>query len=147
MTKSHTTNRRQTSRKAYSLLEIIISLAILGGAIVSIGQLMYLGSRSAAMTRDLTLMQMLCDSKVAEVAAGALPLQTATDQPIDGADGWKYSVQITRGQQEGLLTATVVVEQDIPNLVGNPLSFSITRFLPDPDYEGTIAPSPPEEEE
>lgn len=134
------TRRRATaSRPGLSLLEVLLSIAILGGSMVVIGNMFFLGARSAMRARLRSDANILCDAKMAELAAGFLPLSSSGSQPIAENPEWVYSVDVQSSAQRGLLVATVTVEQsDTSNPV--PVSLSVVRFLPDPDYE-------PEEDE
>ena len=124
----------QRDRRGLSLLEVILSIAILGGAMVVIGQLFNLGYRSARQARLRSDANILCDSKMAELAAGVIEAASTGGQPIAENPDWNYSVDIQPSQQPGLLTATVTVEQS-PDAAAFPISMSIVRFVPDPDYE------------
>ncbi len=126
--------RRRARRAGLSLLEVILSIAILGGAMVVIGQLFNLGYRSALQVRMRSDANLLCDSKMAELAAGVLPVTSSGNQQIPESPGWNYSVDVQPSQQIGLLIATVTVEQNA-EVSSVPVSMSIVRFLPDPDYD------------
>lgn len=121
-------------RAGLSLLEVILSIAILGGAMVVIGQLLNLGYRSAVEAKIRSDANILADSKMAEVAAGVLELQSAAERPFNENPDWLYSVQVQQSPQLGLLMVTVTVEQS-PVSSANPISFSLVRFVPDPDYD------------
>ena len=126
--------RRRGNRAGLSLLEVILSIAILGGAMVVIGHLFNLGYRSALQVRIRSDANLLCDSKMAELAAGVIPAKSTGNQTIDGSPGWNYSIDIQPSLQPGLLTATVTVQRNA-EIASNPTSMSIVRFLPDPDYD------------
>ncbi len=126
-------------RNGLSLLEVILSIAILGGAMVMIGQLYHLGYRSALQARMRNDANIIADSKMAELAAGVLPLESSGNNMVEEFPGWSYSVDLQSSLQPGLFMATVNVSYgDQSNNV--PTSLSIVRFIPDPDYE-------PEEDE
>jgi Tfp pilus assembly protein PilV len=126
-------------RNGLSLLEVILSIAILGGAMVMIGQLYHLGYRSALQARMRNDANIIADSKMAELAAGVLPLESSGNNMVEEFPGWSYSVDLQSSLQPGLFMATVNVSYgDQSNDV--PTSLSIVRFIPDPDYE-------PEEDE
>ncbi len=127
-------NRNGRTRRGLSLLEVILSIAILGGAMVVIGQLFNLGYRSARQARLRNDANILCDSKMAELAAGVIETTSTGGQPIIENPDWNYSVDVQPSQQLGLLSATVTVEQN-PDVAAFPISMSIVRFVPDPDYE------------
>ncbi|MFK7769190.1 MAG: hypothetical protein AB8B55_18360 [Mariniblastus sp.] len=131
--------RCRSSRRGLSLLEVILSIAILGGSMVVIGKLYQLGYRSAVQVRVRNEGNILADSKMAELAAGVLELETVGDTPIENAPGWLYSIEIQPSLQAGLFMATVSVRLEQESNV-LPTGVSIVRFVPDPDYE-------PEEDE
>ena len=141
---SHRLTRMRTCRSGgrragLSLLEVILSIAILGGAMVMIGQLYHLGYRSALQARMRNDANIIADAKMAELAAGVLPLESSGGSEIPENPGWSYSVDLQSSLQLGLFLATVTVSYgDESSTV--PTSLSIARFIPDPDYE-------PEEDE
>lgn len=128
---------QRATRRGLSLLEVILSIAILGGSMVMIGQLYFLGYRSALQTRFRSEANMLADAKMAELAGGVLPLESGGG-PIEDSENWTYAVKVEASLQPGLLLATVTVQRDEESAI--PISVSLARFLPDPDYE-------PEEDE
>ena len=77
---------------------------------------------------------MLCDSKMAELASGVLDVASTGSQQIPENPQWTFSIDIQPSQQLGLLVATVTVEQS-PDVSPTPISMSIVRFVPDPDYD------------
>lgn len=132
-------SRQSATRSGLSLLEVILSIAILGGAMVMIGQLYHLGYRSAMQARLRNDANIIVDAKMAELAAGVLPLESSGNSEIAENPGWSYSVDLQSSLQLGLFMATVTVSysNDSSNI---PTTLSVVRFIPDPDYE-------PEEDE
>ncbi len=128
-------NRQFTERRhGLTLMEVIVAIAILGGALTVIGNLVFLGSKAASNTRWNSEAQILCDTKMAEVSAGVLPLQSTAATPIDENPDWLFSVEIGQTAVNGLLSVTVTVQQ-APTVTLNPTPFSLMRWLPDPDYQ------------
>ncbi len=123
--------RRLRSRAGLSLLEAMFAIAILGLSLAAIGRLVQLGFQAAGRARIQSQAQILCDSKMAEIAAGALPLESVSSSPIDEVLGWQYSVEVQPAEQIGLLVVKVTVQQD----VDEPLGYSIVRFMPDPNFD------------
>ena len=125
-------------RRGFSLLEVVLSLAILVGAIAVLGELVRLGLDNAAAARDLTQAQLLCESKLAEISAGIFEpqsIQGASFSPeIDPEREWVYSVTLASLDLQGLISATVTVTENVP--VGEtPREFSLVRWLRDPGVE------------
>ena len=131
-------NRRlKQQRDGLSLLEVILAMAILGLSMVMIGKLYYLGYRSALQTRYRSDCNMIADSKMAELASGVLPLE-AGGGPVEQYPDWTFEIQVEPSLQPGLLLATVRVSRTDSSKI--PMSVSLVRMIPDPDYE-------PEEDE
>ena len=64
----------------FSILEVILALAILGGSIAVLGELASRGLHNAQVAADLAHAQLLCESKLAEITAGITfpdPVQNA----------------------------------------------------------------------
>jgi len=123
-------------RGGFSLLEVILALAVLAGAIAVLGEAVRLGMSNAQTARDLTQAQLLAESKLAEIAAGLTPsdpVQGATFDCVvgDGEIGWLYSISRENTEQEGLLLVCVTVTQDLP-AEKRPVRFSLFRWIPDP---------------
>ena len=123
--------RRQRSRRdGLSLLEVILAIAILGTSMAIIGQVFFAGYRSAVKARDLSDATILCDSVMAELAAGSIDFESTSGATIPNIPGWEYSVETVQSDVSGLLLTTVAVNRQNSNVI----SMSIVRMLPDPDY-------------
>ncbi len=131
--------RALAKREGLSLLEVLLAIAILGGALAVIGQLVGLGYHHALQARLRSDGNVYCDTKMAEVAAGVLPLEAVSQRTLDENPDWVYSVAIETSDQPGLLVVTVTARPD-KQTTRMPVIITATRFMPDPDYE-------PEEEE
>ena len=121
-------------RRGLSLLEVILSIAILGGSMAVIGNLYHLGYRSGLKAQLLNDANMIAASTMAELVVGAIPLESAGDAEVPSNPGWFYSVDIQESMQAGLFLATVVVRRGEEESA-IPASISIVRLIPDPDYE------------
>ena len=90
--------RRNRSR-GLSLLEVILAITILGGSLVLVGELIRIGFRSAAEAKLQSEAQIHCDAKMAEVAAGVLPLESSGGNSSEEDPSWVYSVDIENADQ------------------------------------------------
>jgi len=141
VTKLSTASRATaSSRRGFSLLEILLALAILGGSLAVLSQIAEIGTVAAREARDLSVCRILCQSKLSEVlldsAAGISP-QTTLDAPLESFDSastaaYTYSVEVQPGQLDGLLSLRVSVRA-LEQVSGTPIAtFSLTRWLVDP---------------
>jgi prepilin-type N-terminal cleavage/methylation domain-containing protein len=119
----------------FTLLEVILSLAILAGALAALGEVMRLADHNAAMTRDETELQLIASSVMDELISGARPL-TAVNQavydPLLEPDV-AFSIAVQQTAYEELLAVNVIVEQQIDARL-QPARFELVRWLPNPDF-------------
>jgi general secretion pathway protein I len=124
----------QTVRnRAFSLLEVILALAILGGSIAVLGEAGRLALRNAEYTRDMARAQVLCESKMSEILSGVItddPIQRATieDAAELGEPAWLYSIETESLDDEGLESVRVTVERELPPQQ-HPAKFSLVRWI------------------
>jgi len=120
-----------------SLLEVMLALAILGGAVAVIGELTRSAARDAEEARALTTAQLLCEAKMNEIVSRLLPAQAVFDVPIesletlDSPGSWSYSILVEQVGQSGLLSVSVTVAQAAES-VPRPVQFTLTRWMVDP---------------
>ena len=129
---------RRPHRRGLSLLEVLLALAILGGALAAIGELMRSGSRAAEQSRDLTTAQLLSETVMSEITAGLLPVQATNATPVDDpqhAQDWSYSIQIEQIDQEGLIAVWVTVRQN--RETARPMQYTLVRWMIDPNVTTT----------
>lgn len=127
--------RSQRRRAAFTLLEVILSLAILAGALAALGEVMRLADRSASAAEDETQAQILAASILDELQAGSRDLTAVSQSPLNTGDDppWVFSIDMEQTQYDELVAVKVRVEQQLePQL--QPASFELTRWLPNPNY-------------
>lgn len=124
-------SERTPWRHGLSLLEVILAIAIFGAALAVIGELVRIGNVNAAAARDLTDGQRICSNLMNEIAAGVTPPESVSGATCMEDETWLYSVTAEPTDVEGLLSVTVMVEQD-PQYVSRPHSFSLVRWVVDP---------------
>lgn len=124
--------KARKNQSGFSLLEVILAIAILGGSMVVIGHGFFLGYRSVRNARMIGTGNRLADSAMAELAAGVVEPTSVSSKAIPNEDGWVYSIEIEDAPVPGLLSAVVKVENTRfqPNV-----AISITRMVIDPDYD------------
>ncbi len=123
-------------RLAFSLLEVILAIAILGGAMAVLGELVRVGTRSAQAARVLSSAQLVCDSLMAEIAAGISPAEPS-DGILDNYDPqyqWQYQVEVESVDEQGLLAIRITVQEAV-DPSSRPAQFSLTRWMIDPEVE------------
>lgn len=132
-------------RSAFSLLEVILALAILAGSMAIIGEMMRIGSESARQSIDLTQAELIADSIWAEIQAGIKtpdPVALAAyDVQLDESSDatWLYSIDSQTTDREGLLSVLVTVVRQGGSGIGT--EFSLSGWMIDPTYQPTTTTS------
>jgi prepilin-type N-terminal cleavage/methylation domain-containing protein len=139
----------QRREAGFTLLEVILSLAILTGAIAVLGELARVGISNADYTHKLTKAQLLCEGKMAEITSGITfsdpvsgvsfesEMNEDTASMIDPDEiPWLYSIASDLIDDNGLLEVTVTVYQDLPE-EKRPVTCSLVRWMMDSSLTGT----------
>ncbi len=121
-------NRRR--KPAFTLLEVILALAILAGAIAVLGEVMSVAGRNASDAQAEAQAQLLASSVMDEMLAGMTELANQSRQPLeaDSAIPWVYSVQLDETTLAGLTSVEVLVEQDVEKQF-RPVKFRLIRWI------------------
>jgi type II secretion system protein I len=122
----------RNKRDGFTLLEVLISIAILGLSMIAIGHLFNLGIRNAIDVRLRSEANIIADATMAELAAGVIDA-SGGGGIVESNPDWQYSVRSQSSDQPGLLVATVVIQRR--NDPDQNVSISLVRFIADPDYE------------
>jgi prepilin-type N-terminal cleavage/methylation domain-containing protein len=119
----------------FTLLEIILSLAILAGALAALGEVMRLADRNAQLVRDESQAQILASSVMDELLSGTRQPTTVNQELFDyNTDPpWLYSIAFDQTPYVELVLARVRVEQQLPP-EQQPAHFELVRWVPNPDY-------------
>ena len=143
--KSEISNLKSEIELGYSLLEVILALAILTGAVVVLGEVARHTVHNVTVDRVLTRAEMLCESKLAEIVSGMTSAVPAQDTLIDdgqelGDPGWQCVVEVDPVDSQGLIAVRVTVRQDLPE-ENHPLEFSLLRWMTSPDALASLGSS------
>jgi prepilin-type N-terminal cleavage/methylation domain-containing protein len=115
----------------FTLLEIILALAILAGSLAALGEVMRSADQSAGLTGDETEAQIIAASIMDELVAGARTLQTVNRAPYDSISSppWLVTVELADTGLSELVAVHVRVEQDLEARL-QPARFELVRWLP-----------------
>ena len=124
--------RQSQPNPGFTLYEIVLSLAILMGSLAVIADLVGSGGRAAIGMQRRTEALLLCQTKLARLVAGEIPLTTTEQASVEESPGdeqWLWNVQVTDGPHVDLLQLRVdVAHSDEP---ATPLA-TLIRFTRNP---------------
>ena len=123
--------RAHGARRALTLFEVIVALAIFMGAVCAIGQLLSSGVRSAVQARLLAQGVLRAETKMAEIAAGIVPMRAGGGSFPDDSS-WTWSATTASGPHQELYIVEVTVSHPSATRAGN-VSYSLRRFVRDPN--------------
>ena len=130
--------RSATPRGGFSLLEIMLALAILGGAMAVLSQIAGTGTDAAQEARSLAAARMLCQTKLAEilidptVSPQSVPPTTVAPFDSESTAEFTYMIEVQAAPIDGLLALRITVEATSAN-GGTPLAtYSLERWIVDP---------------
>ncbi len=121
---------RCSAAAAFTLLEVILALAILAGSVAVLSEVMSIASRSASEAQAEALAQMLASSTMDEMLSGMTELTNQSRQSLetDSVAPWVYSVTLGNTTLSGLLSVEVLVEQDVEKQF-HPIKYRLVRWL------------------
>jgi type II secretory pathway pseudopilin PulG len=117
-----------------SLLEVLVALAIFLFALIVLGRLVIMGGERARDVQELAQATQLCQSKLSEVAAGAVPLSSQSGTPLDEAPEWTWSLDCSQDDIANLWSVTVKVGKDRPD--GSRIECTLSQKVLDPGQRG-----------
>lgn len=105
----------QKMRAGLSLLEVVLALSILGIAVGILSTILQQSADNGLRARRMTQAQMVCESKMAEAMAGALPLQSTQWTPVASVDSstWYYSLEVIQAEQPNLIGVVIQVNDEL----------------------------------
>jgi general secretion pathway protein I len=122
-------------REGFSLLEVLLALAILAGAIAALGEVMRLGDQNAALARDESEAEMLATSVISELLSGSRQVQAVSSATFDmtAEPAWTYSITVDNTDYSELVSVRVSVSQQLAAEL-HPAHCELVRWMPNPDY-------------
>ncbi|MBT6722931.1 MAG: type II secretion system protein [Planctomycetaceae bacterium] len=128
---------RQT-QAGFTLMEILVSITILGLSMVAINGLVSIGARNAREAKVLTTAQFLAESKLSEVKTGLLSPNSTGKMPFtqeETIEPFTFEVQSQSMGTDGQLMAIRVVVEFTPEDGTRPLIYQLDTLMIDPQIE------------
>lgn len=125
------------TRHGLSLLEVLVAMAILLFAMAAIGRLVTIGTDQALEVQWRGEAARKCQSQMARVVAGEIPMQSAGDTAFDEDADWNWSVEVEQGTVQGLWNVTVKVTRVKEE--ARKVQVTLQRLVMDPSLRGNTA--------
>jgi Tfp pilus assembly protein PilV len=122
-------------RLGLSLLEVLTALAIFLGAFVVIGQLITMSGERALEVQQQSRAAQLCQSKLAEVLVGSVPLTQQGDTPFEEDPDWHWSLDVDTQSITNLSTVTVKVNRQRSD--GTKVECVLNQMVLNPSQRGS----------
>ena len=132
---------RRPHRDGLSLIEVLAALAIFLMALVALVHLVNLSSNLAFEAHHRSNAARICQSKMAEVIAGSVPLQGQSSSAVEDEPEYHWSLTSDAGAAQGLYTVTVRVTHQSNE--EHPIEVTLTRMIIDPSIAGSTQDVPP----
>ena len=127
--------KRRKMRTGLSLLEVVLALSILAVSAALLAQITKQATDNGMMAQRLATAQMLCESKMSEVLAGAIPLTASgwTSITDSGRKGnWQYQIKTESASRPNMIGVRLSVTDQPDSTTSNPELFFIVRWMIDP---------------
>jgi Tfp pilus assembly protein PilV len=133
--------QRCGGRRGLSLMEVLAALTIFLLSFVALARLVTLGSDQAFDAQQHVRGADLCQSKMAEVAAGVVPLESQPDTAFEEDSVWHWSLDCDKGSVTGLWNVTVRVSRQESQRL-RPIC-TLSQMVLDPQTHGNLQDTPP----
>jgi type II secretion system protein I len=121
-----------------SLLEVLVALAIFLISLIGIGRLITFAADRARDVQQQALAMQMCESKLAEAAAGVLTLGSAQPStPFDEDPSWEWSMDCDQANNlPGLWNVTIHVTRARSD--GSKVEVALSEMILDPTVRGAL---------
>jgi type II secretion system protein I len=131
---------RPACRPGLSLMEVLIALAIFLIAMAVLGQMVNLATNRAVQVRQQAQAAQLCQSKLAEVVAGAVPLTSQSEVAFEEDPHWVWTMEAEQAEVANLWRVKIRVSRAGSD--GNGIECVMSQMVLDPAVRGSAADTP-----
>src|SRR5262245_19086231 len=131
---------RRQARRGLSLFEVIVAMAVFLISLIGLTYILNISGNMAIQARDRSHAAHLAHAKLAEVAAGAVPLEGQGDVPFEDEEDYLWSLTAEPGGAANLFNVTVTVKRQRPD--GHTVEVSLSQMVLDPKTVGTLYDTP-----
>ena len=99
-------------RSGFTLLEVLIATAVLLACMIVLTDLAHLGKLHATDAENLAAAQLICQTRLNEMLAGAKPIRAVSGEHPQELPGWILSVEVEPLKKSGLVAVRIIVKED-----------------------------------
>jgi prepilin-type N-terminal cleavage/methylation domain-containing protein len=121
---------RTFCKNGFTLVEILITIAILVIGLAAVFQVTRSGLQRMTMSRELTEAQNACQAVLNELLARSVPIQPDAGKTIEHLPHWKIRVDIYPASQSGLYVLHLSAEQFSPEGAFIAVRYQLLRWIP-----------------
>lgn len=130
-------------QNGYTLLEVLISTAILVIGLSAVLGVVRSAQQKSAAAADLATAQLACQTVLNELMAQQNPLTFVQGKTIDGLPDWKINIEIRTAQQPELRAVHVLAQKYTPQGEFIGTMYQLVRWFPasrirEPNNENVI---------
>ncbi|MEM6779842.1 MAG: prepilin-type N-terminal cleavage/methylation domain-containing protein [Planctomycetota bacterium] len=123
--------------EGFSLLEMLLALAVLGSSLGILAQIAGTGSDAAREARELSQARMIAQAKLAEILIQGISPQAVPPSPAEPVDSssstpFQYQVDVAPAALDGMLAIRIQVEALDPDGGPSLARYAVTRWMIDP---------------
>ncbi|MDP1796499.1 MAG: prepilin-type N-terminal cleavage/methylation domain-containing protein [Planctomycetaceae bacterium] len=138
-----------SGNRGFTLLEIVLGMAIFFGSLAIFSQILWSGSQAAVQGQLRSQALVRCEAKLGEVVAGAMPFQTQQNQAFssDAIDqDWSWSVDVEPTNHPNLNAVVVTVSHTGNSPLSN-AEVQLRRWMRDPAQMALVAQEAAQQEQ
>ena len=138
-TRSNCDSRKGAGRPGLSLMEVLAALTIFLISMIALWQLLTVSGERALEVQQQSHAAQLCQSKLAEVVSGVVPL-SSTSGSYDEDSDWQWTLDAEQHSAiTGLWRVQVTASRDLSD--GTHYESSVSQMVLDPSLRGSAADS------
>ncbi len=107
-------------RRGFTLLEILIALAVLGMGMALVTQMTTVAARNSERVEEDTTVQLACENMMNSILAGNMTATIGVSTPIPDAPNWETTVELLDGPIDNLIAIRITAQRyeidEVPSL-------------------------------
>lgn len=99
-------------RAAYTLIEVLVALAVLIAGFTALSTMTNRARRAAIAAEELSIVQLACQTRINELLAGVRPITPSFNEPVAELDYWYMTTELFPASKRGLTVLRVQMQRE-----------------------------------